>query len=341
MTLTICALGVTELERDVHTWVATNDLKRVDGHVYAVDIAQLMVHASLVRDRALYETLHARAVRDFFFNTPKDTMLDGIVAWRSTREASGTTEALRFVEALWRGAAIFQRPHDRDLALKLLDAYARHAQIDRGTWFIANYLNIGQRTFATNSYLVDYDPDLLSAIASTRPEFGPLATASRALVVDAVAPSGLIYDIVQPEVATLMPHFEQRAFSPNDVVQVANSCTVAERAVRVAPAVGRGVIAFVKPRIESLKLAYYGRDGAPAAADSPGVQTYACIVRLAKKLGDEELVAKARVYFDEALRRWMSVPEEPHVYTASEALMTLHVLESGASNADAGGRERK
>src|SRR5262249_49510478 len=157
--------------------------------------------------------------------------------------ASGTTEALRLAEALWRGG-------DRERARLLLAGYARHAATDQGIWLIRNYFNFATRAFATNSFLVDYDPDFLAEVARAEPD-GPwadLATRSAALVGRAATEAGLLYDVVQPELRTLTPGLDLAVFSPNDVVQLANAATVAERAIATRPEVALPVLRFAMER---------------------------------------------------------------------------------------------
>jgi hypothetical protein len=275
-----------------------------------------------MHDAELYDALHARIV-PLVRDDPSDPYTRGMVAWRwkagEPPDASGTTEALRVAEGLWHGADAFGREDDRRLARTILDGYTHHARVDRDIWFIANYFNFGTRAFATNSYLVDYDPDLLAEVANATgdPVLAEVAARSYALVDHAVAESGLVYDIVQPEVATLLPT-SLVWFSPNDVVPIANSATVASRCVRGRPRLARAVLGFALRQRPALKLAYHGRDGTIAAEGRPGVETWAPLVRVALALGDR---TAASTLLPDLMR---SLPASGlDLFAASEALLTL------------------
>ena len=57
-----------------------------------------------------------------------------------------------------------------------------------------------------------------------------MANLSTKVIQAASSPSGLLYDVCQPELATLVPEQNVTFFSPNDLVQLSNTLTVAERA---------------------------------------------------------------------------------------------------------------
>ena len=82
-------------------------------------------------------------------------------------------------EGLWEGALAFGAHEDRELALRILDGYARHASEAAGLLLIRNYFNFGSRDFATNSFLVDYAPDYLARVArdTGRQDLAELAAA--------------------------------------------------------------------------------------------------------------------------------------------------------------------
>ena len=325
---------VAELEgrlaERVRTWIGDGQLARQDGFVYAVDIGQLLIWSAEAEDAELYDALRP-TVDTLILQNPDDVTTHGFVAWRlqdgEPPDASGTTEALRVAEGLWRGSAAFNRPADRELAHLVLTGYARHVAVDNGVWFVRNYFNLGTRTFATNSFLVDYGPDLLAEVASSstqeaREELAEVAARSYALLDRARAPSGLVYAIIQPEVATLMDT-SLLVYSPNDVVQLSNSATAALSGVRGEPHVGLGVLGFATSRLPRLDTAYYGRTGEIANRRRPGLETWAVLTRLAVALGDGPSLAKLMPRLVGATEAFLRAEPEPRLYVASELLLGL------------------
>jgi hypothetical protein len=152
-------------------------------------------------------------------------------------------------------------------------------------------------------------------------------------VRQAVTPSGLLYDIIQPEVLTLMPDLKHLViFSPNDVVKLANTCTVAERVTTGAPEIGQKVIRFAMQRLPKLSTYYYGRTGEPAIQQNAEVPTYACLVRLAVKLGDRKALNAFLDPFVTHAEAVVKNTEEFSLYTVIEALLALQsVLEQSTS----------
>jgi hypothetical protein len=186
--------------------------------------------------------------------------------------------------------------------------------------------------------MVDYDPDFLREAAreASDRDLADVADRSYALVRQAVAPSGLLYDIVQPEVLTLTPLLRQPVFSPNDVVQLSNASSVAERAAGGAPEVGRGVLAFAMARRKTPRAYYLGRTGEAVGVPErdpgpPGAETYAALVRLALRLGDKPAAAAFQRRLLECAWRFSRRPAEPRLYTAGEILLALEML--GRENA--------
>jgi len=323
------------LKARVVAWLDNNALARADGFIYAVDVGQLMCYAVRCGDRKLYERLREEA-NLFVVDREDDPFTRGFVAWRRSAtkgepfDASGTTEALRIAEAYWRGGGLFDIAADRERAVMILRGYARHQGTDQGVWFICNYFNFGTRGFATNTFLVDYDPDFVREVAEATGDeaLRDVARKSLELVRGAEAPCGLIYDMVQPEVLTLMPDFDHAAFSPNDVVQLSNSATVAERCVRGEPALARSVLRFAAMRRHKLPTRFFGRTGEPVKGKDgepgrAGPETYAVLVRLASAVGDAE--AK-KLWMEKLLPQaaaFAENPGEPRLYTASEVLLGL------------------
>lgn len=335
-----------ELERKLwehaSRWIQRGELARENGFIYTVDLAQLM-HAAAQRGRRDdYLQIRELTVTHVVLDKKDDPFTRGFVAWRhkpvtpSTAiapaheplDATGTTEALRLAEALWHGGAAFERPGDRELALLILRGYARHAATDDDIWLIRNYFNLGTRSYATNTFLVDYDPDFvrLVADATSDRELRNIADRSLSLVKQSIAPCGLIYDLVQPEVKTLTPNLPGLAFSPNDIIQLSNSVAVAERCVKGDPEIGKRVLALAWKNRSKPRNYFLGRTGEPPPEvrdHAPGSETDAGLLRLACKLGD----AKAKAHYLTRLcvmaAPFAEKPVEPRAYTASELLAAL------------------
>jgi len=269
---------------------------RPDGFIWAYDSAQLMRFAAVDRDLTRYLELHDAIVKRFV-QPADDAEARNDVAWRvrdgAPPEASGTTEALALADALLAGAAAFNRPDDRTLARQLTDAYMRHATTERNVWFIRNYYNFQTHAYATNSYIVDYMPDVLAAAGESDG-----AARSGALLDRAMGPAGLFYELIQPETETAFPGAGLSYFSPNAISSITNACNVALESVSVRPAVARRVLAFGVQRRASLRRFYDVRTGHALSTENAGTPAFACLTRLAVRLGDEH----ARALLDAPLR---------------------------------------
>lgn len=332
----------SQLYQQLQTLIAKGQGARSDGYVYTVDVSQILIYAALKKDRRLYAPLRDFAVRNLIVDKKSDPYTRGFVLWRyqqgSPPDASGTTEALRLAEGMWLGSQVFGENSDRDRALLILEGYARHAHADHKIWLIRNYFNLQTRAFATNSFLVGYDPDFLREVAQATGDsvLQEVAKKSSATVRQAVTPSGLLYDIIQPEILTLIPDLKPLAlFSPNDIVKLANTCTVAERATVETPEIGRNIIRFALKRLPELSTYYYGRTGEPATQQVAEVPTYACLVRLAVKLKDRQAL---NAFLNPLMTHTESVTQntkEFSLYTVVEALLAVQsVLEQSASTQD-------
>ena len=231
------------LRRTLRVSADAQQFERQDGFIYTIDVAHLLVYATLHGDRALYRGLRTFAIQHLVSDTTADPFTRGFVRWRyragTPADASGTTEGLGIAEGLWRGGTVFSDSAGKRIALLILHGYARHAYSEGGTWFIRNYFNMQTRAFATNSFIVDYDPDFVNAVATETRDSTLLDLAARGYeVVDkSVAPSGLLYEVIQPELVTALPGLASPFFGPNDIVSLLNSCTVAERVSEGRPAV--------------------------------------------------------------------------------------------------------
>lgn len=320
------------LHRLARERVLEGELERSDGYVYAVDVALLMIFAANEGDREMYERLRDVSLEWFVLDAPDDPYTRGFVLWRHCPgrepDASGTTEALRLAEGLWRGANAFGSEADREWALTILDGYARHAATERGVWMIRNYFNLGTRSFATNSFLVDYAPDFVAEVAEgTGSEvLRDIAERSYALIERAQAPSGLLYDIVQPEVATLFDDEQLVIFSPNDAIQVSNAVTVAAWSVRGLPELGRDIVKFCHDRMPGLRGAYYGRTGEVARDKRPGIEAWAGLVRLAVALDDDAALVPFYTFLVSNAGRHWRIPGDAWLYVTAELLLGLQAL---------------
>ena len=310
-------------------WLRQGALQRDDGFVYGVDVGQTLAYAARARDTESYERLSRLAKERLVRDELDDPYTSGFVYWRVrdgvAPDASGTTEALRVAEGLLAGSEAFGRPDDREVALLILDGYRRHAAVDKGVWFIRNYFNFGTRAFAVNSFLVDYDVDLVDHAATLTEDalLKELASQCADVVESSVAPCGILYDLIQPEIKTLMPDFGTGAFSPNDVVQLSNTLTVVERSVTRHRALARTVVDFARAEGPWPKLYYYGRTGEPARSRRMGVEGLGPLIRLAIKLEDRSALGVFWGAFEEEARRFLDGPFEPRLYLLSEILLTL------------------
>ena len=110
-----------ELHELTRARVEAGMLARTDGYVYAVDVALLMIFAAGEGDEAMYGTLRDFALEHLLLDSDDDPYTRGFVAWRYSEgiapDASGTTEALRLAEGLWRGAQAFDIDTDRAIVL--------------------------------------------------------------------------------------------------------------------------------------------------------------------------------------------------------------------------------
>jgi hypothetical protein len=315
--------------------VLSGMVERTDGWVYTVDVALLMIFAANEGDRELYEKLRELARSHLIIDSEDDPYTKGFVLWRfkrgETPDASGTTEALRLAEGLWRGAKAFGRADDKELSVVILRGYARHAAEEQGVWLIRNYFNLGTRSFATNSFLVDYAPDFVAEVAEDTGDetLREVAEKSYALVERAQAPTGLLYDIIQPEVATLLDDDRMVVFSPNDAVQISNASTVASWSVKGRPDVARRLLDFCFAKMPNLRGTYYGRTGEVARDKRPGIEAWAALARISVALGREDaLEAFYPFLVSNAGREWR-IPKDAWLYVTAELLLGLQTVAPG------------
>ncbi len=301
---------------------------RPDGYIYAIDVAQLLIYAARRQDSNLYLRLFQFAKEHLILNSPDDPFTQGFVLWRyregSLPDASGTTEALRLAQGLWMGGKAFSHPDDLALAKLVLKGYSQHGRYDGKFWMIHNYFNLQTRAFATNSFLVDYDPDLVSEIAKETNDIAlkDIAQKSYQIIHQALAPSGLIYDLIQPEIVTLFPE-ALVIFSPNDVIQLDNSLLVAERCVKAKPEIARRILNFALSQPHPLHLYYLGRTGTPAFKTLGGLTTYAGLVRLAYHLNDDFALRYFLPHLMKYAESFLKNPPGLYLYGMGETLLAL------------------
>jgi hypothetical protein len=320
------------LHRKVHDMVAGAQLARADGYIYTIDAAQLLIYFAQAGDAVGYTALREDAEKNLIHDSRDDSFTRGFVSWRwkagEKADASGTTEALRLARGLWLGAKAFNRPADADLALKILEGYARHATTDQGIWYIRNYYAFGTKSFATNSFLVDYDPDFIREVANERkdPAMSKLADSSYGVIKMAVAPSDLLYDVIQPEVATLYPELNLAAFSPNDVIQLSNCGATSLSVAKGLPAIARKVLAFALNRLSDLRVYYIGRTGEPYNAKAAAVYEYSILARLAARMNAH---LPAATIAERAMNDWnwsADRSDSTSLFVATEMLLAMQAL---------------
>ncbi|MEO0514736.1 MAG: hypothetical protein AAF086_05505 [Planctomycetota bacterium] len=347
------ALTARDLLRDAAlAAVQSGELQRDNGAVYAVDVTQLATFAALAGDRELYDPLRDIILSNLLVTRVPGDPAHGMIAWRYrppefwtaqgidfdpakhlTQDASGTTEALRAAEALWHGVQAFGLDEDRATVSLILDAYARHAAIDNGTWMIRNYFNLHPEVynFITNSFLVDYDPDLLVTVMDAgltgEEDWAEVAQQSAKLINKARTPAGLLHQMIRPEVGTIMPHLLGEGFySANGIEQLSNVLTVAERCTLTNPDVSQRVLEFARDRMPQLRLYYDANTGRRLRGEHDtwaGVETWGPLLRLAVKLGDDRT---ARVATHHVIRLSSGFPDyrgEDQLYLLGEALLAL------------------
>ena len=321
----------------VRGWVDAGKLVRPDGFVYAVDVAQLMACFAEAGDAEGYARLRDESLRRLVVDDRSDPFTRGFVLWRyqhgaagAKPDASGTTEGLRIAKALWLGAEQFDRPADRDLARVVLDGYSRHQGVEHGVWMIRNYFGFGTRSFATNSFLVDYDPDFVAGVAreSGDAELAALADKSYAAVRGALTPAGLLYDLIQPELKTMYPLLDSVVtFSPERHRAVVQRLDCGAHRGPRAPEVAGRVMKFASDRLRdnSLRTYHYGRTGEAVNDSAAGINEWSGLTRLAAALGDRGATA---TFLGPAVASWdyyynQLKPERGDAYVASEALSAM------------------
>lgn len=320
---------IEALHEEAHRRVDRRLFARPNGYAYTVDLSQLAMYAARSGDEPLYLALTQRLLDTVVVNDPDDEYTQGFVAWRAADrmplDASGTTEALRVAAALWTGSQRFDRPADCDTALLILDGYARHTAVDQGVWFVRNYFNLQTRAFAPNSYLIDYDPDLLATVGreAESAELMEVSAQSAALYESAATPAGLLHGVILPEIATLMPG-DPPIFSPNRVETIANVANAALHATNTNPAEAQAVLAFAMRRLDDLQRHYDTHNGRPAEpTSSAGIAEFAPLLRLAIELNRPEDADRLLARLVTELEDRPPIGNRASLYLLSESLLAL------------------
>ena len=335
-----------ELERAAGEMTSPAALRRTPTTaIKAIDVAQLATWAAAAGEPA-YAPLRSLLLDHFLVLDEDDPFTHGMVAWAWTPgqplDASGTTEALRAAEALLAGLDAghpASEPGDAETARLILRAYARHATTEGGLWYVSNYFNLGTRAFATNSFLIDFDPDLLAAAGERFGDDTLRETARRSadLIRRCLTPAGLLHQMIRPEVATAMgPGYV--VYSANGHEQLSLSLSIAERCVNTAPEVSRAVLGFALSALEAhgrLHQHYRYDTGEPAGRAGAGLETWAPLVRLAVKLGDRAALDAAWPGFLRQAERFAQTLADPsaeprpeRVYILGETLLALRAAAS-------------
>jgi hypothetical protein len=324
------------LDEMVSRLLPADGFVRADGHVYASDLALLAISAALGLERNRYEELVA-LISQRFVQRPAGLSNPIVLERRrlhpslSRPEASGTLEALQVAQALFLGAGTFGREGDAVRARRILEGYLEHADEIAGVWLVRTSFDLQSRRFATNSYLIDYAPDVLDFAAAQRDSerYRLAATRSLDLIRKAQRPNGLIDAIVQPE---LRPMFPFVIFSPNDVIAIEHTTLVAEQVAASAPDIGQKVLRFASSRLATLHAAYEGRSGNPHGIDRADAGTLATLVRLAVKLGDRDFIEKIRPLFAQHAS-WVARQEGTvDIQLVAQTLLGLQYLERWEQN---------
>lgn len=318
----------------------TAALARPDGYIYGVDLGQAMTELAKAGEREAYSRLRDLAASAFIRQDAQDTYTDGFVAWRvkpgETPDASGTAEALRIAEGLVAGAQAFDRVDDARLAGRVLHGYARHAYTEHGVWLVRNYFNFGTRAFSPNSYVVNFDLNLVQRWRT--PEGEALAREVRGLLQRVARPNGLMNEIIQPEVVTAIPLPELASFAPDGVHSIVNSCMVLERATFALPGLGRKFLDTVVRAVASAgarQAAEFfvppyldGRSGMPLTRSYPAdIFVQGCLARLSHALGHAQEAAFRMSYLQQLDSVWGDGRQYDLLYIA-EVVHTLRVLEN-------------
>jgi len=307
------ASAAQALDAELHKALAGDNpepaLTRRDGFIYGQDVAALLQYAAHRNDAELYAKLLPVAQK-LVQQNPDDPYTTGFVLWRAKDGqkpgSSGAAEALWMARALWSGAASFKRVEDRQLALAILDGYAKHAYVLQGVWLARRSFDFSGRTFANLSTLPAYQPDFLaeaeraprqqnSGAGGGGKDWRGFAERSYALLERATTPSYLLLPVIQPEVGANYPGAGLDVYAPNGISPLEDSCHGAEGAAQGLPKLAGGLLDFAVAHAGKgggRLSAFYSVEDGLAAGDAPlSAGGYACLSRLASARGHAEALA--------------------------------------------------
>ena len=302
----------------------------------------MLLYAAQRQDQTLYLQLRPLAQR-LIVDDPADPFTRGFVLWRRKAgvplEVSGATEALWMARALWAGADAFNRADDRALALTVMEGYARHAFEIEGAWFVRKYFAFEGRAFASLSSIANYHPDFMADVEERypRPEWRGFAERSYAMLERALAPAGVLYPLVQPEVGATYPDLAVMLYAPNGYAPLADSCFAAAGALRSNPKLPDRVLDFAgdgdhAARFGRLYAYFRIDDGEPIGKSELSSEGYACLGALAAAREDRGAFKGFLPFLLLAMRDLTSVPsiQMAPFYDGSQLLLTAYA--AGAFN---------
>ena len=265
------------------------------GWAYAVDMGTLLDYAAARGDAHLFRLLSDRVKKFYLITRSDDINALYTVAWRAwpghALEASGTTETLRMVDGYWTAGQRWHNPYYLRLAHLMARAYMRHQTSNQYglKWYIRNYYNYETKNYATNTFLVDYAPDVLwrVAIGTHDSELRKAADKAAEFVEGAQLPFGFFHEMYQPEISTL--YANMKYFSPNGIMQIIDAHEAAMGiSTHYAPRQARRTYRFDKAHYRHITYQYYmsGRPVGFGKGDAKGPAIYAFMARLAVRMGD-------------------------------------------------------
>jgi hypothetical protein len=330
------------LDATVRRILDRDGVARSDGYLYGLDVAWLMLYAARGGDRVLYDGLRPYADR---LIVKGDPYTRGFVLWRqrpgTDPEVAGAGEGAAMARALLAGAASFGYERDRELAQQVLEGYGKLAFEKGMTWSVRRHFNFATRSFSDASFLSAYAPDLLAEAGAATSAWPTPVDRSYAAIEQASVDNGLLRVVMLPELDETWADLPQRAFAPNNVTSLEESCLAAESAVRGRPKVARDLLAFA---LDSDHANFLGRlfayfdiaTGEPAGEALLTPIGYACLVRVAVALNDTRAVARFGGWF---ARDLALIAGEPGVhpaplYAAGPLLLAAQALKALPSRSE-------
>jgi hypothetical protein len=217
----------------------------------------------------------------------------------------------------------------------VLDGYAKHAFELQGIWLVRKYYSFAGSSFASLATPASYHADFLDALEQegAKGDWRGMAERSVAAIERAVAPSGLLNPVIQPEVGAGFPEMGVETYAPNNLAPLEDACLGAEGVARSAPQVGRRLLDFIgegaHTRYGGKLWAYYdAQSGAPVGGKGLSGTGYACLVRLAVALDRRDALAQLLGPFGNEMQRLGEVPQlsEAFLYSAGPLLLAAHAV---------------